>query len=282
MGRDDMTPTANAYDVIVIGGGPAGCTTAALLAEYGHTVLLLERDTFPRFKIGESLMPGTYETFERLGVLDRLKETAFPRKHSVQFYSGSGRASKPFYFSDNNNHESSVTWQVLRSDFDQLMISTAGEKGAEVIHGVSVHDVLFEGDRAVGVRGKFPDGSIREVNATVVVDASGQSALISRRLKIVSTEPTLRKASIYTHFTGARRDTGRDEGATVIYQTAGKDSWFWFIPLPNDRASAGVVGDIDHLIQGRDGDATTIFYEELDKCEPLKERLQDADEAFAM
>lgn len=282
MGRDDMTPAGNAYDVIVIGGGPAGCTTAALLAEYGHTVLLLERDTFPRFKIGESLMPGTYETFERLGVLDKLKETAFPRKHSVQFYSGSGRASKPFYFSDNNDHESSVTWQVLRSDFDQLMISTAGEKGAEVIHGVSVHDVLFEGDRAVGVRGKFPDGSIREVNATVVVDASGQSALISRRLKIVSTEPTLRKASIYTHFTGARRDTGRDEGATVIYQTAGKDSWFWFIPLPNDRASVGVVGDIDHLIQGRDGDATAIFYEELDKCEPLKERLGDAEEAFAM
>ena len=202
-----MTPRTDRYDVIVIGGGPAGCTAGALLAERGHSVLLLERDAFPRFKIGESLMPGTYDTFERLGVLDRLNETAFPRKHSVQFYSGSGRASKPFYFSDNNDHESAVTWQVLRSDFDELMIAAAADKGAEVVHEASAHDVLFEDDRAVGVRAKFADGSIRELSAAVVVDASGQSALISRRLKIVSTEPTLRKASIYTHFVGARRDT---------------------------------------------------------------------------
>ena len=262
-----MTPRTDRYDVIVIGGGPAGCTAGALLAERGHSVLLLERDAFPRFKIGESLMPGTYDTFERLGVLDRLNETAFPRKHSVQFYSGSGRASKPFYFSDNNDHESAVTWQVLRSDFDELMIAAAADKGAEVVHEASAHDVLFEDDRAVGVRAKFADGSIRELSAAVVVDASGQSALISRRLKIVSTEPTLRKAS---------------EGATVIYQTEGKDSWFWFIPLPDDRVSIGVVGDIDHLIQNRDADATAIFYEELDKCAPLKARLDDAEEAFAM
>ncbi|MBT3267290.1 FAD-dependent oxidoreductase [Candidatus Poribacteria bacterium] len=277
-----MTPTADSYDVIVIGGGPAGCTAAALLAEHGRSVLLLERDLFPRFKVGESLMPGTYETFARLGVLDKLNETAFPRKHSVQFYSGSGRASKPFYFSDNNAHESSVTWQVLRSDFDALMIAAAADKGAEVIHEASVHDVLFDGDRAVGVRGKFGDGDIREVRATVVVDASGQSALISRRLKIVSTEAGLRKASIYTHFTGAQRDSGIDEGATIIYQTEGKDSWFWFIPLPEDRASVGVVGDIDYLIQSRDGDATAIFHEELSKCAPLEERLRRAEQAFPM
>ncbi|MAF11794.1 alkylhalidase [Candidatus Poribacteria bacterium] len=277
-----MTPAADSYDVIVIGGGPAGSTAAALLAEFGHSVLLLERDRFPRFRIGESLMPGTYDTFTRLGLLDRLNETAFPRKHSVQFYSGSGRASKPFYFSDNSDHESSVTWQVLRSDFDSLMISAASEKGAEVVHEASVHDVLFDGDRAVGVRGRFADGAIQEVRATVVVDASGQSALISRRLKIVSTEPGLRKASIYTHFARARRDSGVDEGATIIYQTEGKDSWFWFIPLQDDRASVGVVGDIDYLIQSREGDATAIFHEELAKCAPLRERLDDAEQAFPM
>jgi flavin-dependent dehydrogenase len=162
------------------------------------------------------------------------------------------------------------------------MISAASEKGAEVVHEASVHDVLFEGDRAIGVRGRFPDGAIREVRATVVVDASGQSALISRRLKIVSTEPGLRKASIYTHFTRARRDSGIDEGATIIYQTEGKDSWFWFIPLQDDRASVGVVGDIDYLIQSREGDATAIFHEELAKCAPLEERLERAEQAFPM
>ena len=113
-------PNRTKVDTIVIGGGPAGCTAATLLAQVGQKVVLLERSTKTTFKIGESLIPGTYWTLERLGMIEKLKQSHFQKKHSVQFYSSSGRGSAPFYFYDNDPHESSVTWQVLRSEFDQI------------------------------------------------------------------------------------------------------------------------------------------------------------------
>ena len=132
-------------DVIVIGGGPAGSTVAALVAATGRQVQLFEREQFPRFTIGESLMPETYWTFKRLGVLDRLRDSAFPRKHSVQFFGKSGRGSTPFYFSDTNPHESAITWQVLRGPFDEMLLDNARAKGAQVHQGARVLKVLFEG-----------------------------------------------------------------------------------------------------------------------------------------
>ncbi|MCH2660750.1 tryptophan 7-halogenase, partial [bacterium] len=163
-------------DVIVVGGGPAGSTVAALVAESGRGVQIFERTQFPRFAIGESLMPDTYWTFKRLGMLDKLKQSAFPRKHSVQFFGQSGRGSAPFYFSDNNPHESSVTWQVQRDEFDAMMLQNAAEKGAQVHRGARVLEVLFDGDKATGVRARLADGATREFAARVVVDATGQSA----------------------------------------------------------------------------------------------------------
>ncbi|MCH7680253.1 FAD-dependent monooxygenase, partial [candidate division KSB1 bacterium] len=216
------------HDVIIIGGGPAGSTVAALLAEKNLNVLLFEREKFPRFSIGESLMPGTYWTLKRLGVLDKMKASVFPKKYSVQFYSKSGRASAPFYFFEHDEHESSKTWQVLRSEFDQMLLDNAEEKGAEVRQETSVLEVLFEGDKAVAVRAKLADKSIEEFRAKVIVDASGQSALISRKMKMSRVEPGLKKASIYTHFEGGVRDQGVDAGATLIYHTQNQDSWFWY------------------------------------------------------
>lgn len=268
------------HDIIIIGGGPAGSTVAALLAEKNLDVLLFEREKFPRFSIGESLMPGTYWTLKRLGVLDKMKASVFPKKYSVQFYSKSGRASAPFYFFENDEHESSKTWQVLRSEFDQMLLDNAEEKGAEARQGVSVLGVLFEGDKAVGVRAKLPDKSIEEFRAKVIVDASGQSALISRKLKMSSVEPGLKKASIYTHFEGGVRDEGVDAGATIIYHTRNQDSWFWYIPLPNDVVSVGVVGSLDYLLQNRKDDAQKIFDAELEMCLALKPRLENARQLF--
>ncbi|MCH6559362.1 tryptophan 7-halogenase [candidate division KSB1 bacterium] len=268
------------HDIIIIGGGPAGSTVAALLAEKNLDVLLFEREKFPRFSIGESLMPGTYWTLKRLGVLDKMKASVFPKKYSVQFYSKSGRASAPFYFFENDEHESSKTWQVLRSEFDQMLLDNAEEKGAEARQGVSVLGVLFEGEKAVGVRAKLPDKSIEEFRAKVIVDASGQSALISRKLKMSSVEPGLKKASIYTHFEGGVRDEGVDAGATIIYHTRNQDSWFWYIPLPNDVVSVGVVGSLDYLLQNRKDDPQKIFDAELEMCPALKPRLENARQLF--
>ena len=269
-------------DVIVVGGGPAGTTTAALVAEQDYEVALFERNAEPTFKIGESLMPGTYWTFKRLGLLDKLAKTAYPRKYSVQFYGASGRASAPFYFNQNDPHESSVTWQVLRSDFDRMMQENAAERGVDVVLGARVLEVLFEGDRATGVRVRLADGEIEEIGCRVVVDASGQSALLSRKLKISRSEPTLRKASVFTHFEDGVRDEGIDEGATLILNTSNKESWFWYIPLHDNRVSVGVVGDIDYLFSDRTLDAQAIFDRELALCAPMTARLASATRVFPM
>lgn len=267
-------------DVIVIGGGPAGSTVAALVAATGRQVQLFERAQFPRFAIGESLMPATYWTFRRLGVLDQLKASAFPRKHSVQFFGPSGRGSAPFYFADTNPHESAVTWQVLRGPFDAMLLDNARAQGVQVHQGARVLNVLWEGERATGVRAKLANGQTRDFAAQVVVDATGQSALIGRKLKLTQPEPTLKKASIYTHYRGGQRDDGIDAGATLILHTANRDSWFWYIPLSDDVVSVGVVGAISYLLQGRTADAQTIFDQELAQCRPLQERLQRAEPLF--
>ena len=292
MNRIQMNNQEN-YDVIVIGGGPAGSTAATLIAQNGQRVLLLERDAEPTFKIGESLIPATYWTFKRLGMLNRLRKSHFPQKYSVQFYSRSGKASAPFYFFETNPHESSVTWQVLRSEFDQMLLDNAMENGVDVLRGVSVRKVIFEGKKAIGVviqnRGNSelstPDKDTETVYGTVIVDSTGQSSLIGRQLKLNSVEPNLRKASLFTHYEGGHRDSGIDEGATLILHTEEKDSGFWSIPLHYNRTSVGVVGELDYLLQNRrdsDGklNAQKIFDEELDRCQPLKQRLEGAKQLF--
>ena len=273
--------THHNYDTIVIGGGPAGSTVATLVAEQGYRVLLLERTTTPQFKIGESLIPATYWTFKRLGMLEKLRASHFPQKYSVQFYSRSGKGSTPFYFFQTNPHESAVTWQVLRSEFDEMLLDNAKEKGVEVRRGVGVREVLFEGDTATGVLTQNTDGTRETLNATVIVDSTGQRSLIGKQLNLNTIEPNLKMASLFTHYEGGQRDEGIDEGATLILHTEEKDSWFWSIPLPYNRTSIGGVGELDYLLQNRrdaDGrlDAQKIFDEELAKCPPLKQRLEGA------
>ena len=277
--------THHNYDIIVIGGGPAGSTVATLVAEQGHRVLLLEREVEPKFKIGESLIPATYWTFKRLGMLEKLRASHFPQKYSVQFYSRSGKASSPFYFFQTNPHESAVTWQVLRSEFDEMLLDNATEKGVEVRRGISVREVLFDGDTATGVVTQNTNGTRETLQATVIVDSTGQRSLIGRQLNLNTTEANLKMASLFTHYEGGHRDEGLDEGATLILHTEEKDSWFWSIPLPYNRTSIGVVGELGYLLQNRrdvDGklNAQKIFTEELEKCTPLKQRLEGAKQLF--
>src|ERR1700682_3595661 len=151
-----------AADVVVIGGGPAGSTVSTLIAQAGHSVELLERDHFPRFHIGESLIPETYWVLERLNMLPKMRQSHFVKKYSVQFVNAAGKLSAPFYFWDNKPHECSQTWQVVRSEFDQMMLENAREHGVDAHEGVGVREVLFEGERAVGVRVAGEDGTLSE------------------------------------------------------------------------------------------------------------------------
>ncbi|MGD9721356.1 MAG: NAD(P)/FAD-dependent oxidoreductase [Pirellulales bacterium] len=268
MKANDHRPT----DVIVIGGGPAGSTASTLLAQHGYRVQLFERERFPRFHIGESLIPETYWVLERLKMLDKMRSSPFVKKHSVQFVGSSGKLSEPFYFMDNKPHECSQTWQVLRSEFDQMMLENAREHGVEAHEGARVLDVLFEGERAVGIRVKYHDGTEGEVRAPVVVDASGQSSLIANRMKIRVTDPELKKGAVWTYYEGAYRDTGRDEGATMVLATEAKNGWFWYIPLHRNIVSVGVVSSFEYLFDGR-GTHEQIFHEELDRCPAAKQRV---------
>src|SRR5207302_8161651 len=160
---------SNTTDVVVIGGGPAGSTVSTLLAQHAVKVTLFERERFPRFHIGESLIPETYWVLQRLKMLDKMKNSHFVKKYSVQFVNAMGKLSAPFYFHDNKPHESSQTWQVVRSEFDLMMLNNAREQGVEALEGVRVLEVLFEGDRAAGVRIQKEDGTQEEVRAKVVV-----------------------------------------------------------------------------------------------------------------
>lgn len=262
-------------DVIVIGGGPAGSTVSTLLAQHGCKVTLFERERFPRFHIGESLIPETYWVLKRLKMLDKMKGSHFTKKFSVQFVNANGKLSAPFYFHDNKPHECSQTWQVVRSEFDLMMLRNAAEQGVEVNEGTRVLEVLFEGDRAVGVRIQKEDNNIEEVRARVVVDASGQSAMLQNRFKLRLWDPILNKGAVWTYWEGAYRDTGKDEGATLVIQTPNKQGWFWYIPLHNDVMSIGVVGPFDYLFKGR-GSHEQTYTEEVALCPALTERLSKA------
>ncbi len=264
-------------DVIVIGGGPGGSTVSTLIVKGGYKVELFEREHFPRFHIGESLIPHTYHVLERLDMLPKLKASRFVKKYSVQFINQHGRLSEPFYFLDHKPHESSQTWQVVRSDFDHMMLENAREHGVTVHEGTRVLEVLFEGDRCIGVRVQDEGGKEREVLAKVVVDASGQGSMIASRLKLREWDPVLRKGALWTYWEGAFRDVGRDEGATIVIQTQGKKGWFWYIPLYNDVVSVGVVAAYDYLFKDRgDQDNEAIYFEEVARCPGIEPRLAKA------
>ncbi|MDC0273253.1 tryptophan 7-halogenase [Planctomycetaceae bacterium] len=269
------------YDVIVMGAGPGGAVSAALIAEAGLSVLLLDRSEFPRFHVGESLIPETYWTLKRLGLLEKLKASNFPRKHSVQFVSDGHKESAPFYFEDYNPHECSVTWQVERGIFDQMLTDKAVENGTVFRTDASVMDVLFEGDRATGVKVKLSteeQNPVRKIRSQVVVDSTGQSSFLVNRLGLKDTDPCLKKGTIWSYFKGALRDEGRDEGATIILQTEGKKSWFWYIPLSDDIVSVGCTGDMQYLFDKSRGKPEEVWAEELERCPALKRRLENAQQ----
>jgi len=270
------------FDVIIIGGGPAGATAGAILAEAGLKTLILERTQFPRFHIGESLMPEAYWTFKRIGMLPKLRDSNFVRKYSVQFVTASGKESQPFYFDEMNPHECSVTWQVVRSEFDKMMLDNAREHGAEVWENANVTDIHLEPTatdslpRATGVTVSLPQSKIANLKSKIILDATGTSALLSRKLNLKRSDPKLKKASLFAHYKGAYRDPNpRDEGATLVLSTKNQDGWFWYIPLPSDIVSVGVVGDIDRLITSRENPEQTLE-EEIQNCPSLIPRLQNA------
>ena len=263
---------AERYDCVVIGGGPAGATAGTVLAQHGRRVAVLEREAFPRYHIGESLMPYTWFTFERLGVLDWFARAACPKKYSVQFVSTTGKVSQPFYFFETIKHPCATTWQVRRSDFDRMLLDNARSNGADVRQGAAVRELLMDGDRAVGVLADVAGGGSETLRADAVIDASGRDTFLASKLGWKRRDPDLAKISIFTYYRGAKRDPGLDEGATTVAYIPEK-GWFWYIPLPDDIVSVGVVAEASYLYRDtRDPEA--IFAREADACIWINDHLR--------
>lgn len=262
----------SAYDAIVIGAGPAGSTASALLAERGRKVLVLEKEKFPRYSIGESLMPFCWFTLNRLGVLAEMEKIAFVKKHSVQFVTPDGRQSQPFYFFQHYDHPSAVTWQVERADFDLMLLENARRKGAEVRELTSVREVLKdESGRVIGVEARAPDGVNFQVFAPITIDCSGRDQVATARAAWRIKDPQLNKLAIWTYYRGARRDPGIDEGNTTVAYVHGR-GWFWYIPMRDDVVSVGIVADKEYLFS--DGkDPAAILAREIGRNAWIAEHL---------
>ena len=261
------------YDAIIIGGGPAGTTTATLLAEKGHRVLLVEKTTFPRYHVGESLMPFCWFTLDRLGVIDRMNEIGFTRKHSVQFATTDGKISAPFYFFQHLDHPAATTWQVERQDFDLMLLDNARSKGVEVRENTTALDFLAEGTRITGIRARTGDEDAFEATAPITLDCTGRDALYQRKHSTRKRDPKLNKVSIWTLYQDAKRDPGLEEGATTIAYLPG-GGWFWNIPLRNGIVSSGIVAERDYLYRtGETRDPAEIYAREIENNAWVKEHL---------
>jgi FAD-dependent halogenase len=235
------------FDVVVAGGGPAGSSAATILAKAGHRVLVLEKERFPRFHVGESLLPAGWDLWDRLGVTAAIEQGGFVVKQGANFGMFNQpeqvtllTAEYPEYF------QRPYTYHVERAKFDELLLNNAIRAGAEVRQEWTVADVIMEGDQAVGVMAGPNGETPHEIRARVVVDATGRSCLLSRKLGWRKPDPNLNKVSHYAHFVGAKRKDNKDpefpdSTMTDIHTIDG--GWIWYIPLSNDVVSVGVVLD---------------------------------------
>ncbi len=224
------------YDVAIIGGGPAGSTAATLLARAGRRVIVFEREKFPRFHIGESLLPFSMKAFARMDLLPKFERAGFLKKYGGEFFSACGDKGIKFYFKDAYRSKTDHSYQVTRSDFDKLLLDHAAENGAEVREQTEVTKIEFANEH---VHLATTNGT--NVRARYVIDASGRNSVLGNQFNIKKTYEHLKKLSIFAHYAGVWREEGIDGTLTTLVR--GIDRWFWIIPLTPERTSIGVVLD---------------------------------------
>ncbi len=267
------------HDVVVIGGGPGGAVTAARLAQLGRRVVVLEKTRFPRFHLGESLLPYSTPLLEQLGVLDALF-ARFMVKRGARFVDVLGGKSARFGFDRGFGNAPPPAFQVPRDEFDELLLRRAQELGADVREEWTVARVLFEGERAVGVLASDPDGREHEIHASVVVDATGRDALLARARGGGGVDKLgLDKTAFFAHYRGGFRDVGDHVGDIQI--VVWNDGWLWVIPFRDGRTSVGAVVSHAWLKTRRPGESTEgIFQRALEESGTRERFLEGAVQLF--
>lgn len=227
-----------AFDVAIIGGGPAGSSAGSLLAKAGRSVVIFEKEKFPRFRIGESMLPASAGTLERMGVKEKIDNAGFLIKYGGEIASACGRTVR-FYFKNGLNAKRPTSYQVLRSEFDKILLDHAAETGCDVREQTAIESFELD-DRGVTL---YSGDGKHVVRAQYVIDCSGRNSLIGNRYQLRRPYPNLRKFSVYAYYKDVDREEGPD--GTLTRMVRAKDSWFWMIPLSGNMASIGVVMDTE-------------------------------------
>lgn len=266
-------PSADFHcDVLVVGGGPAGATISALLAERGRDVVMMEKAHHPRFHIGESLLPANVKLLEKLGVRDQVERIGMP-KWGVEFISPNHENRAFVEFAEAWDKTMPYAWQVRRSDFDEILFRNAAAKGARTLEGYRVRDVAFDAHGAT-VQVELDDGARQTWRTKFLVDASGRDTLLANQFKCKEKNPHHNSSALYGHFTGAKRLEGKLEGnITIMWFDHG---WFWFIPLSDGTTSIGAVC-WPHYLKSRKKPLPEFFRDTIAMCPELALRLEGAE-----
>lgn len=261
-------------DCVVIGGGPAGSTAANLLASHGHSVVVLEREHFPRYHIGESLLPGVLPMLDVLGAREEVEAFGFEKKSGQTFFWNPKDDRWELNFHELERF--SYSYFVTRADFDHILLKTAKRKGAEVREGCRVREVRFDGDRAVGVTYEDEAGQSHTLDSRFVIDASGSQALLAKHFRLRRFTEEMKSFAVWSYFRGFKRMEGR--ARQHILTATFRDGWIWCIPLHNGSTNVGIVTARDLVPRGLNKEKREAWYEEILRSVPaVWERLEDAE-----
>lgn len=271
-------------DIVIIGGGPAGSTLSTLLVRKGYRVLLLEREKFPRFHVGESLLPASQPIWQKLGITEPLEKLSNAIKHGGEIRIGldpskSHCESSIVKFNTLPTHllgKRPYSYNVERSEFDLFLLNHSRQEGVNVYEEATVKEILWEGEKAVGVRWKTKQGKEYITQARCIADCSGRQALIARQLKLIVPNPEIKTSAVFGHFAKVTRDDGLRQD--YIHTYFFENGWIWFIPLESDRMSVGVVVNEPESDWWSSQSPEKILFTYINRYKFLRDRFEQSEQ----